>query len=99
LDNTKAKAKQVTGKFRELVRKYGAVGVTTYFSIYGITLTSMFLLFDFNVLPSQFFGYSVQDAMMKVCYYCTKITDVVFAGLVCRIALTRSVFVVLVHIF
>ena len=71
LDKTKDTAKQVTSKFRELVNKYGAVGVATYFSVYGVTLTSMFLLFDFEILPSTFFGYSAQDAMLKVRLLCS----------------------------
>ena len=66
LEKTKAKAAKATSKFRELISKYGVVAVTTYFSIYGATLTSMFLLFDFNVLPSTVFGYSAQDALLKV---------------------------------
>jgi hypothetical protein len=53
-------------KLKKLWKDYGVVAITTYFSIYGLTLASFFFLLDFNLIHSSTVGLDPAWAIEKV---------------------------------
>lgn len=54
-------------KFKQMWKKYGMIGITTYFSIYAFTLASIFVSLDMDLLSSGSFGLDPVAAVNRVC--------------------------------
>ena len=54
------------GKIKEMWKKYGAVAIGTYLSVYLSTLGSIFLCLDYDVFNSSSFGLDPATAIQKV---------------------------------
>jgi len=54
------------GKIKAMVKKYGAVAVGTYLTVYVTTLGSMFVALDYDIFNAATFGLDPAAAVQKV---------------------------------
>ena len=53
---------------RDLLNKYGAVAVGTYFCVWVMTFTSVFICLDFDIFNAATFGLDPAAAVLKVSF-------------------------------
>lgn len=56
------------GKVTAIMKKYGVIAVTTYFSLYLCTLGSIFFVLDFDIINASSVGFDPVETIKKVTY-------------------------------
>lgn len=74
----KQNIKEKTGKVRMFLRKYGPVGVVTYFGMYGVTLGTMYILVSKGLIVST----DVISLLQKIGCALWKLVLCLFVGVV-----------------
>jgi hypothetical protein len=65
-DSTKKDEETRGGKMAQLWRRYGYLSIATYLGIYGLTLTSIFVAFEYDVFNAATFGYDAPALVAAV---------------------------------